>query len=221
MRMPIGTARLFARSSHKPMRCGTAVSKMFGGIAMRRRSSKASIVAPRGFVDSVVIEGDRYLDVADELYQRAPVRHLVLSEVGERVIDIARDPHLVQLASLTLANTSGKRPIGDAGLAAITASPHLRELRKLEVAFQRISKAGVEVLCKSTSLPSLVDVNLTGNQFDDPQESYGEDWATGRIISEEIYLPPFGKELEAKYGDLPWLHGPSRLRNYPVSDEEL
>jgi uncharacterized protein (TIGR02996 family) len=175
----------------------------------------------RGFVESVVVEGERYLDIADALYQRAPVRHLVLSEVGDRVIDIARDPHLAQLASLTLANTSGKRPIGDAGLAAIAASPHLRDLRTLEVARQKISRGGLEALCMSKSLPSLVYVNLVGNQFEDPREGYGTDWATGRIVPEGTYLSSFGRELEARYGDLPWLHAPSRLRHFPPLEDEL
>lgn len=175
----------------------------------------------RGFVEHVIVAGDRYLSVADELYRRAPVRHLVLSEVGDRVIDIAQDPHLAQLTLLGLANTSGKRPIGDAGLAAIAASPHLRQVRVLDVSHQRISEHGLEALCMSRALPSLVYVNLVGNQFEDPREGYGTDWATGRIVADGVYLPPFGKELEARFGDLPWLHGPSRLRHFPPSDEEI
>lgn len=175
----------------------------------------------RGFVEEVVVDARRYLDHADEIFRHAPIRHLVLSEVGDLVTEIARDPHLEQLASLSLDNTYRKHPIGDAGLAAIAASPHLRNLRLLDVSDQGIGTAGLEALGASKTLPSLVYVNLTGNRFEDPREGYGTDWASSRIIHIDSTLPPLGRELEAKYGDLPWLHGPSRLRNYPPDKAEL
>jgi uncharacterized protein (TIGR02996 family) len=175
----------------------------------------------RGFVENVIVEAQQYLDRADEIYRLAPIRHLVLSEVGDLVTAIARDRHLEQVVSLALANSSGKRPIGDAGIAAIAASPHLRKLKKLEVSHQGITRAGLEALCASKMLTSLIDVNVVGNKFEDPREGYGTDWMTGRVVVEGAYLPPLGKELEAKYGELAWLHGPSRLRHYPPLDEEL
>jgi hypothetical protein len=175
----------------------------------------------RGFVDEVVVDARRYLDHGDEIFRRAPIRHLVLCEVGDLVTEIARDPRLAQLASLSLDNMYRKHPIGDAGLAAIAASPHLRNLRFLNVSNQGIGMAGLEALGASKTLPSLIDVNLTGNRFEDPIEHYGTDWASNRIIHIDSTLPPVGRELEAKYGDLPWLHGPSRLRNYPPDKAEL
>jgi uncharacterized protein (TIGR02996 family) len=172
----------------------------------------------RGFVDRVIIDARRYVDHADELYRRAPIRHLVLTEVGDLMTAIARDPHLLQITWLTI---EGKPPIGDAGLAAIAASPHLRGLQVLGAVGQGIGMAGLEALCASKAVPSLVYVNLVGNRFEDPIEGYGTDWATGRIDLNGAYLPPFGRELEAKYGELPWLHAPSRLRHFPPPADEL
>lgn len=175
----------------------------------------------RGFVEKGVIDARQYLDHADELYRRAPIRHLVLTEVGDLAAEITRDPHLAQLASLSICNTSRKRPIGDVGLAVIAASPNLHNLRSLEVSHQDIGMAGLEALGASKTLPSLVYVNLAGNQVEDAIEHYGEDWASNRIVHIDSTLPPVGRELEAKYGELPWLHGPSRLRHYPPRDDEL
>jgi uncharacterized protein (TIGR02996 family) len=172
----------------------------------------------RGFVDKVLVDAQHYLERADELYRRAPIRQLVLTNVGDLATAIAREPHLAQLSALTL---SGKPPIGDAGLAAIATSPHLRHLRALHAPDQNIGIAGLEPLCASKTLPALIYVNLTGNRFEDPIEGYGTDWVTGRPDLNGAYLPPFGKELEAKYGELPWLHAPSRLRHFPPSEVEF
>lgn len=175
----------------------------------------------RGFVEGVIVDARRYVDHADELFRAAPIRHLVLSEVGDLLGTILRDPHLAQVVSLSIGNTSRKHPIGDAGLIGVAASPHLRGLKVLDVSSQDIGMPGLEALCASKALPSLLDVNLVDNRFDNPVEQYGEDWATGSIVPESVHLPPLGRELEAKYGDLPWLHGPSRLRNFPPRMEEL
>lgn len=172
----------------------------------------------RGFVDRVVIDARAYLEHTDELYRRAPIRQLVLTGVGDLAPTIAQDPRLSQIRWLSI---DGKPTIGDAGLAAIAASPHLRGLRVLEVSFQGLSMAGLEALCASKQLPSLVYTNVAGNGFEDPIEGYGTDWMTGRIVPDGVYLSPFGKELEKKYGELAWLHGPSRLRHFPPAPAEF
>ena len=165
----------------------------------------------RGFVEKVVVDAEQYLTHADEIYQRAPIRHLVLSEVGDLATTIARDPHLAQLASLSLDNTSKKRPIGDAGLAAIAASSYLHRLKSLEVSFQGIGLPGLEALCASRALPSLIYVNLAGNQVEDPREGFGTDSMTGRVVVEGAYLEPFGREI--KRGSA-ISHGYMRPRGY-------
>lgn len=171
----------------------------------------------RGFVDKVLVDARQYLDHAEAIYRAAPVQQVVLMEVGDLATEIAQDPHLSQLSALTL---TGKLPIGDSGLAAIVASPFLHHLRVLDVSQQSIGMPGLEALCASTTLPSLVYVNLVGNRFHDPIEGYGTDWVTGRPDLNGTYLPPLGKELEAKYGQLLWLYAPSRLRHFPPLDAE-
>jgi uncharacterized protein (TIGR02996 family) len=172
----------------------------------------------RGFVDDVIMDARAYLEHADELYRLAPVRHLSLTSVGDLAQVLAQDPHLSQITWLRL---NDKPAIGDAGLAAIAGSPYVRELRVLEAGLQRITMAGLEALCASKQLPSLVYANLTGNKFEDPIAGYGTDWITGRIVLDSVYLSPFGKELEEKFGELAWLHAPLRLRHFPPEPEEF
>jgi hypothetical protein len=175
----------------------------------------------RGFVEDIIVDAKQYLHGAEEIFNRAPIRHLRLNEVGELLGAVLQDQHLAQIVSLSIGNLSGKQPIGDAGLAAIAETSKLRGLKVLAVPWQSIGMHGLEALCASKALPTLCHVNLRGNLFDDPVESYGADWETGQVVRDSAYLPPLGRELEAKYGDLPWLHGPSRLRNFPPEIEEL
>lgn len=174
----------------------------------------------RGFVEKVSVTPHQYISHVDELFRRAPLRFLVLSDIGDRLASILQNPRVSQLVSLYIGNRSGQT-IGDAGLTAIATCPYLGGLKVLEVPKQDIGMAGLEALCASRQLPSLLYVNLRGNQVEDPREGYGTDWATGEVERSGAYLPPLGYELEAKYGELPWLHGPSRLVNYPPWMEEL
>jgi uncharacterized protein (TIGR02996 family) len=175
----------------------------------------------RGFVEHVMIGAQRYLEHVDELFQRAPIRFLILVDVDDRLAAVLEDHHLEQVVFLSICNQSSKQRIGDAGLAAIAASPHLGHLKELHVSQQDIGMPGLEALCASQRLPSLIYVEFVGNRVPEPAEEFSEDWASGRIVAESIRLPPIGKELEAKYGSVPWLHGPSRLRNFPPKMEEL
>lgn len=172
----------------------------------------------RGFVDRVRIDARVYLERKEELYRRVPVRILELTDVGELAPQIASDPHLGQLVSLSI---TGKQRIGDVGLAALATSPYLRALKILNVCFQNLTMIGLEALCQSKQFPSLAHVHFAGNQFPDPIEEYGIDGMSGRIVADGISLPPLGKELERKYGYLLWLHGPTFLRHFLPWDEEL
>jgi uncharacterized protein (TIGR02996 family) len=170
----------------------------------------------RGFVDRVSLDARRYLDHAGDIYRRAPIRQLVLTGAGELVAEVVRDPRIAQLVWLTF---EGKPTIGDAGIAAIAASPHVRSLLVLGVADQGITRSGLDLLCASQALGALVYANVTGNQFDSPVEGFGTEWSTGRIDLSGAYLPPLGHELEAKFGTIAWLHAPSRLRQFPPDPE--
>lgn len=70
-------------------------------------------------------------------------------------------------------------------------------------------------------MPALIDVELGGNPLESPVETYGVDGMTGLVVREGITLPDAGRRLEAKYGQLAWLHGPSQLDRFPPEDSDL
>jgi hypothetical protein len=45
-----------------------------------------------------------------------------------------------------------------------------------------------------------------------------DDW---RLVKDGISLRAFGRELEAKYGEQAWLHGPSLLPLFPPSERDF
>jgi uncharacterized protein (TIGR02996 family) len=175
----------------------------------------------RGFVEHVTMDARRFLESASELYRLAPIRHIALTNARDVIGRLAESPHLARLVSLQFWDQQRSSPIGDAGLATLVASPHLRRLRGLDVSFNDIGEAGLEALAASPHLPSLVYVNLAGNRVADPVEEYGVDGMTGELVHNSTYLPPRGQALEAAHGDKAWLHAPSRLRNYPPQFNDL
>jgi len=171
----------------------------------------------RGFVEGVTIDARMFLDHAPELYRAAPVRHVVMTDARDVIGEIAASPHLGRLTSLGLQGNG----LGDDEVGAIIQSPHLERLKALNLSFNDAGMPALEALCASKGQPVLAYVNFHANRVDAPVEEYGVDWMTGRIVRESIALPEFGDQLETKYGPQLWLHGPSRLANYPPSEEDF
>lgn len=169
----------------------------------------------RGFVDKALVDARSYLEHGSELFRRAPIRQLVLYNVGALIMDVVKDPKLAQLVALSIDIGP---TIGDSGIAAIASSPHLRNLRSLVIPDQEITPTGLDALCSTVELRSLIFVNLTGNRFEDPVERYGTDWATGQLDLTGADLPQLGKALESRFGEIAWLHAPSRMPCYPPLD---
>ena len=166
----------------------------------------------RGFVERIVIDAASWIARGDELCNLAPIRDLVITEIGDRLAALLAAPRLEQIRRLTIAKHDGHR-IGDAGAAAIAASPRLGALRVLAIPLQDIGDVGLDALCaaSATMLRSLIEVDFTGNRVESPAETYGIDWMTNSIVPESIALPPHGAELERRYGPIRWLHPASLL----------
>lgn len=174
----------------------------------------------RGFVEGITIDAPTFLARAPELYALAPIRAVVLVDAASHVDALARTPHVARLAAVYFENKSDASPLGDDGLVRFLASPHLGKLAMLAVPFNRITNRGVEALA-AARLPNLRYANFAGNRADSPVEEYAVDALSGIINNNSIALPDFGRELEAKYGEQAWLHGPSLLRVYPPSERDF
>ena len=117
--------------------------------------------------------------------------------------------------SIEFYNRSEDAPLGDGGLRTLAASPHLGKLVLLQLAWNEISIDGVEALAASKMIPALRDVGLGNNPVGSVTEEYGVDALSLEIVRDGISLPPLGRMLEAKYGELRWLHAPSSFRMFP------
>ncbi|HSK08182.1 MAG TPA: protein kinase [Vicinamibacterales bacterium] len=79
--------------------------------------------------------------------------------MDDDVREMAREPALASLASLSLAHNA----IGNQAVEALAASPHLASLRRLDLGHNRISSAGIEAFANAGGLRGLETLNLASN----------------------------------------------------------
>jgi uncharacterized protein (TIGR02996 family) len=152
----------------------------------------------RGYVERVTLPAQTFIDHHQELYRRAPIRHLVLTEVvgAERVFGSRA---LARITSIAIS----KSKIGDRGARAIASSPHLGKLRWLGLSFCGIGREGLEALAASDKLPSLQYLGFRNNSVPDPTpRTAGADFH-GKAT--DSVHPAEGKELMRRFGARPWL----------------
>jgi uncharacterized protein (TIGR02996 family) len=169
----------------------------------------------RGFVEAVVLDVPTFLTRAADLYAVAPIRSVVFIDAGPYIEALAASEHLTRLVAIEFYNRSGAAPLGDAGLRTFAGSPHLGKLALLQLAWNEIGLDGVEALAASKMIPSLRDVAFGNNPVGKVTEEYAEDALGFEILHDSISLPQLGRMLEAKYGELRWLHAPSSFRMFP------
>jgi uncharacterized protein (TIGR02996 family) len=151
----------------------------------------------RGLVEHVSLSARDFLDNAPQLFERAPIRHLDLTDLGSLAAEFFASPYLATLQSLNLDRCG----LADHELALLAASPHLSGLRWLELMRNDIGLAGARALAASTLLPSLRYVGFFGNRFDPTEEFFMDQ---GVVVDRG--LPPDGLLLEEEFGHIAWLH---------------
>ncbi|MFG2062015.1 hypothetical protein ACGFIK_11415 [Micromonospora sp. NPDC048871] len=177
--------------------------------ALRYRRVVARLAAPvahrlvdwkvrHGLVELVTMTARAFVDHGAEVFAHLPVRHLTLVQATGLMPQVAAVPSLGRLVALDLSDN----PIGDDGLAALTASAYLGRLRWLGLASCGLGPAGAEALAASRNLPALRYVEWWGNSVEVVAKGVGQD-IDGRPVGVE--MPPLGRELDARYGPLPWL----------------
>jgi len=169
----------------------------------------------RGFVEVVTFDVPAFLARAQELYALAPIRGVTFVDAGPHIDALAASPQLSRLAHIKFYNRSDAAPLADTGLRTLLASPHLGKLAILQLGWNEITAEGVEALAASRLGQQLRYVTLGNNPTEDPSEQFGIDAITLDINRNSISLPPLGQALEAKHGELPWLHAPSLFRMFP------
>src|SRR5262249_53950397 len=113
----------------------------------------------RGFVEWVRLDARGFLRHGEELFRRAPVRHLDLYVERGQAEAVADCPLLGRVRALDLGY-----PAGDpAGLTALLRSPHLPGLTSLRL--RSLSPGGVDGLARARQLTRLAALDLGANHL--------------------------------------------------------
>lgn len=165
----------------------------------------------RGFVEDVTIDAAAFAREAPRVYAVAPIRYVSLLNLVDAPQALA-SPYLSQIRSLELA-ASG---IDEAAVEVLAASPYVRGLRWLDLSKNRVGRAGLEAIAASPYLKGLRYVNFVGNREKDPTEEYSAE-GFSVLYAHDSEL---GRELEARFGRLEWLHWPSTFGNASPPDPD-
>jgi uncharacterized protein (TIGR02996 family) len=169
----------------------------------------------RGFVERVGLRALRFLQIADDLFSLAPIRHLVLISVPEVVDELAACPHLARIRSLSLPLYDRADELTDENLRELLASPHLTNLVHLRLVHQhRLTPRAYEDVVTAPTLPMLssFEVYTPLHRWDHLEPAtYDPRGRSERMISFDSPIPATrSKEwiapLERAFGYEPCLH---------------
>jgi uncharacterized protein (TIGR02996 family) len=117
----------------------------------------------RGFVESVTVELEAFLNRFARFFEAAPIRRLRLhrGRTNMALLDMTRlgqVPQLSRLRELVLSDLD----ITDDELSRLLAGRHLRHLESLDLERNRITTAGARLLLTTDALPALRTLWLYG-----------------------------------------------------------
>ncbi|MCX5746609.1 MAG: hypothetical protein NT062_29380, partial [Proteobacteria bacterium] len=135
----------------------------------------------RGLVARVTLRGAQWQLRAAELFALAPIQHVKLTKPLGDLDSLFAMPELLRLRSLNLP--SQQQAFGDAGAIALARSPHVVNLRFVDLGGDAIGEAGVEALAASPYLEHAAYIHLIGNPCDPTP------WANviDRLVRQEMF----------------------------------
>jgi hypothetical protein len=168
-----------------------------------------------GWPSEITIESADFIRHGAEIVATIPLRHLNLLSI-DAAPEVFNLPEFNQIVSLQASGQVwSNKPI-----LTLTASPYLDALRWLNLSKTGLSDPQVEKLAAAGNLRNLAQIDLTNNNnCRDPVDAAagaGYDGNTGRLVLESVFLPPFGLELESKYGKIPWLNVLLHYGDFPL-----
>jgi uncharacterized protein (TIGR02996 family) len=112
----------------------------------------------RGFPEKVSVRGNRFLEIADELYSLAPIRHLGLLLTPDQIPHVAASPHLARIRSIAIDGWN-KEPdsyLTDDDIERLLDSPYLQNVVQFELCGQhKLTQRAYQKIVTSPSLPML------------------------------------------------------------------
>lgn len=174
----------------------------------------------RGFIEHVALKAARFLEIADELYDLAPIRQLTLTYckgLDHRDDGLLRallaSPHLGRIRALKLPvrvldhEYAELNRFADSDLELLAGATHLRGLRYLDLEDEsHLTLRGFDALAASQNLPELSAVRHDVYRYSFPASFGGRSLGSQRRELGERPLARYAAALEAKHGRIPWLH---------------
>lgn len=117
----------------------------------------------RGFVATVTIALDAFLEHADALFAQAPIQRVKITDVGTRIARVAASPYLERLAGLDLSGNG----LGDTGARILASDAHLARLDALNLGMNFMDIEGVRALATASRLSRLRRLVLDHNHVHD------------------------------------------------------
>jgi uncharacterized protein (TIGR02996 family) len=129
----------------------------------------------RGAVERVTMRASRFLEIGEELFRIAPIRHLVLTEVPGIASQLAQSPLLARIRSLSFPAYQARDVLSDEDVGILLESPHLGALAHLRLVHQsELTDRGYEQIATARTLSRLscLEVFVTAQWDDNVQERY-------------------------------------------------
>lgn len=186
----------------------------------------------RGFVEHVAVKAHRFLEIADELFSLAPIRHLTITYAkgldhtdGALWKALVSSPHLDRIRSLrfpvrVLDNEYTElNRLTDADLEILATSSHVSGLRYLDLEDE--SALTIRAFHALAASPHLRE--LSAVQFDLYRYDYIGAFTFANVGPRERSLVArplqrYAAELEARHGRIAWLHP---VENYGSETPDL
>lgn len=140
--------------------------RQFGAFGTLPEDFKAQWEPRAGFIEWIQTTPTRFLNYAEELCARAPVRELLLKGPCSRFADIAKLPELAQIRSIELKQSK----INQASFAALVRSPHLSGLKSLrlhsdELGSSTSGAASAVDFANASFIQGLEELRLSGTEI--------------------------------------------------------
>lgn len=173
----------------------------------------------RGFVEHVTVKGQRFLEIADELFSAAPIRHVTITfakglDHQDRGLwqSLLASPHLRRMRSLRFPVHHADHPVAelnrltDDDLEALAGCAQLAGLRYLDLEDERhLTIRAFRALAASPHLGQLSAIEYKLHRYDQVDFGFAKVGPHTKVF-ERRPLDAFRQELEAAHGPLPWLH---------------
>jgi len=165
-----------------------------------------------GHVAELTLSAEALCKNASTIEARVPwLSHLRITKFGPVGPTVFELPLLGQLKSLSLKQSE----VSESDVIALASAPRLRNLKWLDLSFNRLDYASLEAIATSVILSEVLYLGFDGNVVPSPVDIAYRDLLDGSIIDWDS--TPVGKKLEhVAQRKVLWLHAPARFAHlYP------